>query len=74
MFGFTRKPRTEPAPVDRAALAAALRAFADDLEVDDSYAVDCTTPRGEMPLGVEGWLQHAGHRDTFRALVARDNA
>lgn len=61
MFRIRRAPRPVAKPTDRAAIVAGLRAFADDLEAGDDYAVDCISPGGEMPLDHE-WADYPAVR------------
>jgi hypothetical protein len=39
-------------------VAAGLRAFADDLDAGDSFALDCIGPRGEMPHFEDEWADY----------------
>ncbi|MFI6856519.1 hypothetical protein [Streptomyces sp. NPDC050416] len=55
---FRRTPQPQPPAVDPAAFAAGLRAFADDVEAGDSFALDCIGPRGELPHTPEGWAAY----------------
>lgn len=55
---FRKTPQPQPAPVDPAAFAAGLRAFADDVEAGNSFALDCISPRGELPTMPEEWASY----------------
>lgn len=55
---FRKTPKPQPPAVDPAAVAAGLRAFADDLEAGDSFALESLTPRGEMPHTGHEWAEY----------------
>lgn len=55
MFNLQRKPKPAPKPIAPEAVAAGLRAFADDLDAGDAFALDCIAPNGEMPSEADGW-------------------
>jgi hypothetical protein len=53
-----RAPKPQPAPVDPGKVAAGLRAFADDLDAGDTFALESLTPRGEMPHSEHEWAAY----------------
>lgn len=55
---FRRTPKPAPEPIDPAAVIAGLRTFADDLEAGDSWALDCISPRGDMPAYAIEWAEY----------------
>lgn len=65
MFNLLRKPKPAPKPIAPEAVAAGLRAFADDLDAGDVFALDCVAPNGEMPSEADGW---AGYPEFARWL------
>lgn len=59
MFRLFRKtPNPQPQAVDPAAFAAGLRAFADDIDAGDTFALDCIGPQGELPSTSEQWATY----------------
>ena len=58
MLARFRKPRPARKSVDPAKVAEGLRVFADDLEVGDSFALDCIGDRGEMPFTTDEWAEY----------------
>lgn len=56
---FRRTTKPAPKPVDPAAVAAGLRAYADDLEAGLPLAVELAThPYGEMPVDGHAWAAY----------------
>jgi len=56
---FRRPPKPAPKPVDPAAVAVGLRAYAADLEAGLPLAVELAThPYGEMPVDGRAWAAY----------------
>ncbi|MFK0120792.1 hypothetical protein [Streptomyces sp. NPDC090994] len=57
---LARRPQpqpTTPAP-DVTAVAAGLRAFADDLDAGDAWALECLGETGELPHDAREWAEY----------------
>jgi hypothetical protein len=55
---FRKTPNPPPRAIDPATFAAGLRAFANDIDAGDSFALDCIGPRGELPSTPEEWAAY----------------
>lgn len=55
---FRKTPQPQSEPVDQAAVIAGLRTFADDVEAGNSFALDCISDRGELPVTPEEWAAY----------------
>ncbi|MCX4592363.1 hypothetical protein OG819_22300 [Streptomyces sp. NBC_01549] len=55
---FRKTPNPQPQAVDPATFAAGLRAFADDIDAGDTFALDCIGPRGELPSTPGQWAAY----------------
>lgn len=67
---FSRKSRPQPAPVDPAAVAAGLRAFAADLECGFPLAVEMAGPQGELPMDSAEWAAYPSDDYRLERLTA----